>query len=148
MIKNNVDVQELISEAPSMLEQSASSNNLVTNDQVHKQRKIDMFKRIDQVEISKVGIKSKTNFEENAIEEVHNFSMLQRFRQNRDFRAFDKSKPIIGTTDQNNSDEDYQDDIENVNLNQGRGNENNLDDKWWLEQNHEDTIKAKKEQAK
>jgi len=39
-----------------------------------------MFKRIDQAEISKVGIKSKTNFEENAIHEVHNFSMLQRFR--------------------------------------------------------------------
>ena len=41
---------------------------------------IDQFQRIDQVELKKIGLSEKQNLTEEAIPEVHQYSMLQRFR--------------------------------------------------------------------
>lgn len=77
-----------------------------------------MFKRIDQTTLVQVGLKSKQSLGESAIQEVHQFSLLQRFRQDRDMNAFDRSKPLpIDANDEsesNSEDEGIQ--LENVNL--------------------------------
>jgi hypothetical protein len=46
---------------------------------------LDQFQRIDQEELEKIGVLDKQALTEDAIPELHQFSMLQRFRQGRDF---------------------------------------------------------------
>ena len=50
--------------------------------------------------------------QEKAIDDVFNFTQLQRFRQNRDLLAFDKSKPAVANAaiDSDSSDLDSSDD--------------------------------------
>ena len=55
---------------------------------------VEKYKRIDQVTLTRVGLKEKQRLTEDAIGDVFNFTQLQRFRQNRNLLAFDKSKPI------------------------------------------------------
>lgn len=74
-----------------------------------------MYKRIDQPSLSKVGLRQKQLLGEEAISDVHQFSMLQRFRSGRDFKIFDKTKPIPVTARDLNSDESDEEDEENVN---------------------------------
>ena len=76
---------------------------------------INMYKRIDQPLLSKVGLRQKQLLGEEAIPDVHQFAMLERFRGNRDFRAFDKTRPIPVTardlaSDSDDSDEDTEND--------------------------------------
>lgn len=52
-----------------------------------------MFKRIDQEELEKLGVGSKQDISVEAITELHEYSMLQRFRQNRDLKQEDTYKP-------------------------------------------------------
>jgi hypothetical protein len=52
-----------------------------------------MFKRIDQEELEKLGVGNKQEISVEAITELHQYSMLQRFRQNKDFKEEDKYKP-------------------------------------------------------
>lgn len=72
-----------------------------------------MYKRIDQTTLSQIGLKSKASLGEGAIEEVHGFSMLQRFRQDRDLNAFDRTKPLLQSDESEDSEEDV---CENINL--------------------------------
>ena len=75
--------------------------------------------------------------------------MLQRFRSNRDFKMFDKMKPVPVTARDLNSDESDAEDTENVNTKNIRGSKteriqgakmiaiNNelqeIEQKWWLQ---------------
>jgi hypothetical protein len=75
-----------------------------------------MYKRIDQTSLTSIGLKSKAALGENAIEDIHGYSMLQRFRQDRDMNAFDRSKPqpMPASDDSEDSEED---ECENININ-------------------------------
>lgn len=90
-------------------EQAATRREYERRDQF-----ISMYKRIDQTTLSQIGIKSKASLEEGAIEEVHGFSMLQRFRQDRDLNSFDRTKPILDQSD--DSEESEEDLCENINI--------------------------------
>jgi hypothetical protein len=63
--------------------------------------KIAMYQRIDQKELEDLGMshKSELNDDLGNLKSMHNFSMLQRFRQGRDFKAVDKYKPIADSQD-------------------------------------------------
>lgn len=76
---------------------------------------ITKFKKIDQTTVSALGLKSKASLGEGAIEEVHGFSMLQRFRGNRDMDAFDRAKPLPITMS-DGSDESDDDSCENIDI--------------------------------
>ena len=68
---------------------------LATKREIEEKTKIvEKYKRIDQVTLTRVGLKEKQRLTETAISDVFNFTQLQRFRQNRNLLAFDKSKPI------------------------------------------------------
>ena len=65
-------------------------------------------------------MKQKQKFTETAIAQVFDFTQLQRFRQNRDLTAFDKSKTVPGkdalssdSSDDSDSEDDQQ--VENQN---------------------------------
>lgn len=53
------------------------------------------YYRIDQEELEKrnLGHKSELDLESGSLSDVFQFSMLQRFRKGKDFRAADKYKP-------------------------------------------------------
>lgn len=78
---------------------------------------VNKYKRIDQVTLTRVGLKQKQLLTETAIAQVFNFTQLQRFRQNRDLLAFDKSKPMANPveSDSEASDSDASDEAENRN---------------------------------
>lgn len=46
----------------------------------------EIYKRIDQEELDKIGVTNKQEINQNALVELHQYSMLQRFRQNKDFK--------------------------------------------------------------
>ena len=52
-----------------------------------------LFQRIDQEELEKLGLGTKTEVSEDAFTDLHEYSMLQRFRQGKDLSAVDKYKP-------------------------------------------------------
>ena len=86
-----------------------------------KTKVVQKYKRIDQITLNRVGLKHKQLLNEDAIDHVYNFTQLQRFRQNRDLLAFDKSKqgnaaanPI--ESDSSDSDSDDEPEIENRNV--------------------------------
>ena len=91
----------------------------MTNDQVTKReieektKVVEKYKRIDQVTLTRVGLKEKQRLNESAIDDVFNFTQLQRFRQNRNLMAFDKSKPIAVNPVASDSDQSDSDDSEN-----------------------------------
>ena len=91
----------------------------MTNDQVTKReieektKVVEKYKRIDQVTLNRVGLKEKQRLTETAIGDVFNFSQLQRFRQNRNLFAFDKSKPIAVNPVASDSDQSDSDDSDN-----------------------------------
>ena len=73
--------------------------------------------------------------------------MLQRFRSNKDFRAFDKTKPLPARESNSDSESDSDDDSENVNrqnfakpietaqklkITQIENQVKSVEDKWWL----------------
>jgi hypothetical protein len=76
-----------------------------------------MYKRIDQPQLLKVGLRQKQLLAEEAISDVHQFSMLQRFRGNKDFKMVDKTKPIPVTARDlaSDDDSDIEEDTENIN---------------------------------
>ena len=116
--------QETIKEQDEELEQSQILNVDLKNHQgeyEHKTKIINMYKRIDQQTLNNAGFKQKKLLSEESIEEVHQFSMLQRFRSNRDFKMFDKMKPVPVTARDLNSDESDAEDTENVNTKNIRG---------------------------
>jgi len=55
------------------------------------------YYRIDQEELEKRGMAHKSELEkgQGGLGNMYQFSMLQRFRQQRDFRAPDKYKPRV-----------------------------------------------------
>jgi len=61
------------------------------------------YYRVDQEELEKRGMahKSELSKESGGLNHMHKFSMLQRFRQNKDFKAPDRYRPkvIDGETD-------------------------------------------------
>jgi len=69
--------------------------------------------------LTRVGLKQKQQLTETAINQVFNFTQLQRFRQNRDLTAFDKSKAIPGqaivASDSSDNESDSDDEYENKN---------------------------------
>jgi len=69
--------------------------------------------------LTRVGLKQKQQLTETAINQVFNFTQLQRFRQNRDLTAFDKSKAIPGQaivdSDSSDNESDSDDEYENKN---------------------------------
>lgn len=78
---------------------------------------ISMYKRIDQSTLSEIGLKSKASLGEDAVEDIHGFSMLQRFRGDRDLNAFDRSKPIVQEESESDDEGEEEDDTcENINL--------------------------------
>jgi hypothetical protein len=50
---------------------------------------IDQFQRIDQIELERVGLADKKELTQEAIPELHQYTMLQRFRQGRDCKVPD-----------------------------------------------------------
>ena len=95
-----------------------SALNIETKDQIarnqieEKQKVIEKYKRIDQVTLTRVGIKQKQLLTEHAIPQIFNFTQLQRFRQNRDLLAFDKAKPVAMNPCVSDDSEDDKDDSE------------------------------------
>ena len=89
-----------------------------------KKAVINKYKRIDQITLSRLGFKQKQMLQETAIDEVFNFTQLQRFRQNRDLQAFDKSRPMAvaveSDSDASGSDSD-DGEPENQNLQNNKG---------------------------
>ena len=103
---------------------------------------IHMFKQIDQAPLNRLGV-PKAEISENAIPQLHQYSLLQRFRGNRDLTAFDTA-PVVSVEQDGDSD------------GENNHNQNNLKKpqqdewKWWHEQDLEAvkrTIVQKKENA-
>ncbi len=46
----------------------------------------ELYQRIDLEELEKIGVPDKTLLTEKAIVDLHDFSMLQRFRHSKDFK--------------------------------------------------------------
>lgn len=119
--RSNADLQAPIDERDTESEYSHKPQKpQETEEQAATRREYDrrtqfisMYKRIDQTTLSQIGLKSKASLGEGAIEEVHGFSMLQRFRGDRDLNAFDRAKPLLQSDDSDESDEDI---CENINL--------------------------------
>jgi hypothetical protein len=112
-----------------------------------------MFKRIDQVSLSRVGLGNKSVVSETAIQDVHAYSMLQRFRANKDLSAADSSKPEAfsrtAALNQDIESDSEDDDLENLNRCNVPAKENN-EVKWWLEEDAQAAKRAitvKKENA-
>jgi len=132
MFNNNADLASAISEADAESEYSHKPKQPVeTEEQAATRREyerrkdfITKFKRIDQTAVSALGLKSKASLAESAIEEVHGYSMLQRFRGARDLDAFDRSKPLPDVlSDESDESEDGSSentDIINVESNQSK----------------------------
>lgn len=105
------------SEYSHMTRQPDETEDQVATRREYERRKdfVTKFKKIDQTTVSAIGLKSKASLGESAIEEVHGFSMLLRFRGNRDMDAFDRSKPLpITMSDE--SDESDDDSFENIDI--------------------------------
>ena len=77
---------------------------------------VNMYKRIDQPSLTEAGLRPKQLLCQEAITNVYSYSMLQRFRSNKDLKAFDKSRPLPIDQD---DDDDYSgsdnDQVENTN---------------------------------
>jgi len=58
----------------------------------------DLYQRIDQEELEKIGVNNKQDVSEQALVDLHQYSMLQRFRNNKDFKGVDKYKPKMKAT--------------------------------------------------
>lgn len=85
-----------------------------------------MFKRIDQTCLNKVGLPSKKAIGEDAISGLHEYSMLQRFRQGIDLKTVDPPLAnFFGTPET----EDFENAGNMINKYCA-----NIDSKWWLEQ--------------
>ena len=56
---------------------------------------MQVYYRVDQEELEKRGLghKSELEKESGSLTNLHQFSMLQRFRQSKDFKAPDRYKP-------------------------------------------------------
>ena len=94
---NNEDVIiELSEENTSQFTQSQYSLKKPVKQEVPiQQAPITMYQRIDQEELEKNGLshKSELSKDSGGLLAAHKFSMLQRFRQSKDFRAIDRYKP-------------------------------------------------------
>ena len=68
------------------LEESEASVNIETAEKITKReieekaKVITKYKRIDQNTLNRVGLKQKQLLNEDAIDQVYNFTQLQRFR--------------------------------------------------------------------
>lgn len=101
------------------VEESEASVNIETAERITKReieekaKVITKYKRIDQNTLNRVGLKQKQLLNEDAIDQVYNFTQLHRFRQNRDLLAFDKSKQAAKANpiDSDSSDEDSDEDV-------------------------------------
>lgn len=60
-----------------------------------------MYQQVDQQELEKLGLghKSELDKEQGSLKAMHKFSMLQRFRGNKDLKAVDKYKPKAEDTE-------------------------------------------------
>jgi len=63
---------------------------------------VAIYKRIDQEELEKLGLghKSEIGTDSGSLKSVFEYSMLQRFRQNKNFRQIDKYKPKAATKEE------------------------------------------------
>jgi len=83
----NDDLVEVIQEeAPSESDTTRRINPPVQADPY------DMYKRIDQEELEKLELAHKSNVQEEKLGELHQFTLLQRFRHGKDLKAEDKFK--------------------------------------------------------
>ena len=98
-----------------------------------RDKMVNMYKRIDQASLHKVGLAPKTELSEAAIPNVQQFSLLQRFRQGRDFKEFDKAK-IDMYKKQYELDQDLDGTNENTNIHMNSNVDKESDQKFWLEQ--------------
>lgn len=126
-VKPQVDFKSPIDEADAESEYShlPGDKPRETDEQVQTRREyerrtefITMYKRIDQTTIESIGLKSKASLGEDSIEDIHGFSLLQRFRGDKDMNAFDRAKPLLEPpSDDSGSEESDEDACENINLN-------------------------------
>lgn len=54
----------------------------------------DLYQRIDQEELEKLGVSHKSQIDEGALPELRQYTLLQRLRNGRDLKAVDKYKPV------------------------------------------------------
>ena len=52
----------------------------------------DLYQRVDQEELEKLGVSHKSQVDEGALPELRQYTLLQRLRQGRDLKAIDKYK--------------------------------------------------------
>jgi len=123
--KQNVDIKAPIDEADAESEyshqpvtQENEEQKTARQEYERKNNFIMMYKLIDQSTLCEIGLKSKTSLGEDSIEDIHGFSMLQRFRGDRDLNAFDRSKPVVDpASDESDSEESEEEaGCENINL--------------------------------
>lgn len=82
------DVEEEKSEIDDLRSQKAEEIKMET---AHESINLkDLYQRIDQEEMEKLGVSDKTLLTERAIVDLHAYSMLQRFRHSKDFKLPDK----------------------------------------------------------
>lgn len=60
---------------------------------------MQLYYRVDQEELEKRGLGHKSEFDKDSIPQLQQFSLLQRFRKNKDLRAPDKFKSRLLETD-------------------------------------------------
>ena len=90
-----------------------------------------MFKQIDQAPLSRIGV-PKAEVSEVSIPQLHQYSLLQRFRGNRDLHAFDTA-PVVSVPDDEESDGENQ----QAKVNGKQQHSQQQDWKWWHEQDLE-----------
>ncbi|CDW86997.1 UNKNOWN [Stylonychia lemnae] len=147
--RGNNDLSEVIQEVSEVDEQersrlllnqinSRSQAILQTQAALDQQQILDLrelYQRIDQEELEKIGVADKQTLTEEAIHDLHEYSMLQRFRQNRDFRQPDRYVAQQKTTKQANY----------------YSSQADKENKWWLQQQNgitEQELKQKTEKTR
>eukprot|EP00347_Sterkiella_histriomuscorum_P012198 403369519 len=98
----------------------------------------DLYQRIDHEELEKIGVNDKEVLTEHAIYDLHEYSMLQRFRQNRDFKQVDKF--VTGVS--GNQTKQSQKKGNSTAFNSAQNKEN----KWWLSGNTQGMSEQEKKQ--
>jgi len=90
---NRAIEEEVIPEVSECEERDKSSLIIDRQQEAKADNLREMYQRIDQEEIEKLGLGSKKELGEEAISGLHEYSLLQRFRQNKDLYAVDDYQP-------------------------------------------------------
>jgi hypothetical protein len=93
-----------------------TEQTVVRTEQERRQNIITMFNRIDEITLKTIGLKPKASLGERAIADIHEYSMLQRFRQEKDLNSFERARPVHVQSDESEGSDSDEDACENINI--------------------------------